>query len=93
MLALLCIADARGKGGSLEKAEREEAFILGRLRAYREAAAREMPTGQMFLTAGAKPGPQMKTMIREARRRTLLGMDAREAVRAEIRENERKKSV
>ena len=93
MLALLCIADARGKGGSLEKAEREEAFILGRLRAYREAAAREMPTGQMFLEEGAKPGPQMKTMIREARRRTLLGMDAREAVRAEIRENERKKSV
>ena len=93
MLALLCIADARGKGGFLENAEREEAFILGRLRAYREAATREMPTGQMFLTAGAKPGPQMKTMIREARRRTLLGMDAREAVRAEIRENERKKSV
>ena len=93
MLALLCIADARGKGGTRENAEREEAFILGRLRAYREAAAREMPTGQMFLTAGAKPGPQMKTMIREARRRTLLGMDAREAVRAEIRENERKKSV
>lgn len=93
MLALLCICDARGTGKPAEYAQQEETFIMDRLHAYKQAAAQEMPTGKMFLEEGAKPGPQLRNMICEARKKTLLGMDARRAVQAEMKNNERKKDV
>lgn len=69
-LALLCAADGM-----------EEALLAVRLARYEAAAARPMPDGRMLLAAGASPGPDMKRLLREARDRTLLGMDAEDAVR------------
>ena len=69
-LALLCAADGM-----------EEALLGARLARYEAAAARPMPDGRMLLAAGASPGPDMKRLLRAARDRTLLGMDAEDAVR------------
>ena len=69
-LALLCAADGMG-----------EKRLAARLARYEAAAARPMPDGRMLLAAGAAPGPEMKRLLREARDRTLLGMDAEDAVR------------
>ena len=69
-LMLLCAADGM-----------EEARLTACLARYGAAAARPMPDGRMLLAAGATPGPEMKRLLREARDRTLLGMDAEDAVR------------
>ncbi|MBR2942846.1 MAG: tRNA nucleotidyltransferase [Clostridia bacterium] len=81
-LAKLCICDVRGTGKPPESAQKEEAFIITRLRLYEEAAARPMPTGDMLIAAGVKPGPQMKELLRAAREKALSGMDAQKAVQA-----------
>jgi hypothetical protein len=80
------VCDARGTGKPRENADAEEAFIMERLRLYEEAAARPMPTGKMLMEAGAAPGPQMKQLLADAREKTLLGMDAQQAVRAVLRQ-------
>ena len=85
-LAWLCVCDARGTGKPRENADAEEAFIMERLRLYEEAAARPMPTGKMLIEAGAAPGPQMKKLLADAREKTLLGMDAQQAVHAVLRQ-------
>jgi len=84
-LALLCIADARGTGKPRELAEREEAFIMERLRLYEEAASAPMPTGDMFIEAGAAPGPHMRVLLAEGRKKTLLGMSAEQAVKSTLK--------
>jgi len=83
-LALLCICDARGTGKPREDADREEAFIMERLRLYKEAASVPMPTGGMLIQAGIKPGPDMKRMLLDARRKTLQGMTAQQAVESVV---------
>lgn len=88
-LALLCVSDARGTGRPREAADEEERFIMERLRLYEEAAAQPMPTGNMLLAAGAAPGPQMKNMLKQARKNVLLGMTADKAVAAAISFNRR----
>ena len=80
-LALLCICDARGTGKPRDAADGEEAFIKERLSIYLQAAARPMPTGDMLLALGVKPGPQMKEMLKKAREKALSGVDALEAAR------------
>ena len=79
-LALLCIADARGTGKPRARADEEEALIMQRLALYEEAASKPMPTGAMLLAAGAKPGPGMRGLLDEAKKRALLGMSAEQAV-------------
>lgn len=91
-LAMLCICDARGTGKPRSLADREEAFLMERLRLYEQAAIRPMPTGEMFIRAGAKPGRQMRQRIACARELTLMGMDAAEAVQAVLREEEQKEN-
>lgn len=69
-LTLLCAADGM-----------EEELLAVRLARYGAAVARPMPDGRMLLAAGATPGPDMKRLLRAARDRTLMGMDAEDAVR------------
>ena len=83
-LADLCICDVRGTGKPRENAEIEAAFILERLRCYEEAVSRPMPTGNMLLAAGAKPGPGMKELLKAAREKALSSMDAQQAVQAVV---------
>ena len=78
-LAQLVVCDVYGTGAGPEKKQAEEAFIMERLRRYEDAASREMPTGDMLISAGAAPGPGMRDALRRARRYALSGMDAREA--------------
>ena len=85
-LAQLVVCDVYGTGAGSEKKQAEEAFVMERLTRYEEAAAREMPTGDMLLAAGAAPGPGMKALLARARRYALSGMDAREAARLAAKE-------
>lgn len=85
-LAQLVVCDVYGTGAGIEKKQAEEAFVMARLQRYEEAAAREMPTGDMLMEAGAAPGPGMKAMLARARAHALSGMDAREAARLALRE-------
>lgn len=78
-LAQLVVCDVYGTGAGPEKKQAEEAFIMERLRRYEDAASREMPTGDMLISAGAAPGPGMRDALRRARRYALSGMDALEA--------------
>ena len=88
-LALLCVCDARGTGKPRENADAEEAFVFDRLQLYEAAAAQKMPSGRDFMDAGAAPGPEMKTMIVQARRYVLQGMTYDRAI-AEAMKNIRK---
>lgn len=85
-LAWLAVCDARGTGKPRKAADDEEAFVMERLRLYEEAAARPMPTGDMLLAAGARPGPGMRALLDRARRHALLGMDAQRAAELAVRE-------
>ena len=85
-LAQLVVCDVYGTGAEIEKKQAEEAFVMARLACYEEAAAREMPTGDMLMEAGASPGPGMKKMLARARTHALSGMDAREAARLAAKE-------
>ena len=61
---------------------------MARLQRYEEAAAREMPTGDMLMEAGAAPGPGMRQALQRARRFVLSGMDARDAARLAAKEEQ-----
>lgn len=84
-LAWLAICDARGTGKPRAQADEEQAFILGRLQAYEQAVQRPMPSGDLLIAAGAKPGPAIKYMIREARRAVLLGKPLEQAIEQVVR--------
>lgn len=85
-LALLAACDTMGKGTAGGDAPNEEAFLLGRVKTYEETVARGMPSGDMLLMGGMKPGPEMAKALGEARRRTLLGESAEEAVKAVLKQ-------
>ena len=87
-LAQLVVCDVYGTGAGSEKKQAEEAFVMERLTRYEEAAAQEMPTGDMLLAAGAALGPGMRDALRRARRYALSGMDAREAARLAAKEEQ-----
>lgn len=89
-LALLAVCDARGTGKPRQAADEEEAFVMERLRLYEKAASRPMPTGDMLIAAGAKPGPGMKALLKQAREKTLLGMRAQEAALQAARQADRR---
>lgn len=72
-LALLCVVCGA-----------DEQAVMEHMAVYEAAAARPMPTGRMLMAAGVKPGPDMKAMLAAAREKTLLGMDALEAVNAVV---------
>ena len=72
-LALLCVVCG----------ENEQA-VMERLAVYEADVTRIMPTGNMLMAAGVKPGPNMRAMLAAAREKTLLGMDALEAVNAVV---------
>lgn len=78
-LGFLVVCDARGTGKPRSEADKEEAFIMERLAAYREAAARPMPDAGMLLEAGAEKGPALGRAMREARRLVLSGETAQRA--------------
>lgn len=85
-LGLLAVCDARGTGKPSEQADTEEAFILERLERYERAISAPMPTGEMLLKAGAKPGPGMKKALASARRRVLCGEELGRAVTQAVRD-------
>ena len=89
-LALLAACDTIGKGTAGGDAPNEEAFLLGRVQAYEETVAMGMPDGDMLLAGGMEPGPEMAKALGEARRRTLLGESAEEAVKAVLKQKSRK---
>ena len=59
----------------------DEQAVMDSLAVYEAAAARPMPTGNMLMAAGVKPGPNMRAMLAAAREKTILGMDALEAIK------------
>ena len=79
--AWLVVCDARGTGKPRENADAEEAFIMERLAAYREAAARPMPDAKMLMEYGVLPGPNMKQALAAAREMVLCGEDEKQAAR------------
>ena len=85
-LALLAACDTMGKGSAGGGASDEEAFLMGRVQTYEETIARGMPTGDLLLAGGMKPGPDLAKALGEARRRTLLGEEAKEAVKAVLKQ-------
>lgn len=80
-LAWLVVCDSRGTGKPRENADIEEAFIMERLRLYKEAAAGPMPDAAMLMDAGMKPGPEMKSAIAKARELVLGGETIESAVK------------
>ena len=80
------MCDARGTGKPSGQADAEEAFILERLERYERAISAPMPTGEMLLKAGAKPGPGMKKALASARRRVLCGEELGRAVTQAVRD-------
>ena len=85
-LALLAACDTMGKGIADGDAPNEEAFLMGRVQTYEETVAKGLPDGEMLLAGGMKPGPELAKALGEARRRTLLGEDAKEAVKAVLKQ-------
>lgn len=55
-LVLLAVCDARGKGRRTEKSDEEEQFLKERLAAYEKALSMPMPSGDMLIARGMKPG-------------------------------------
>ena len=89
-LALLAACDTMGKGSAGGDAPNEEAFLTGRAQAYEALAAGGLPDGDMLLAAGMKPGPELAKALGEARRRTLMGETAEEAVKAVLKQRKNK---
>lgn len=79
-LAWLVICDVRGTGADQAYIDEEEAFVLERVAAYREAAAQPMPDAGMLMAAGVEKGPALGRAIREARNLVLAGEDIHKAV-------------
>ena len=75
-LAWLVVCDARGTGKPRKNADQEEAFIMERLAAYREAAAKPMPGAAMLMEYGVPAGPRMKQAIAAARELVLCFFSA-----------------
>jgi len=80
-LAWLVVCDSRGTGKPRNGADEEEAFIMERLDAYREAAAQPMADAQMLMSLGIEAGPEMKKAIALARERVLAGKKKEDAAR------------
>lgn len=78
-LAWLVVCDSRGTGKPRAYADEEEAFIMERLAAYREAIFRPMPNAKMLMDAGVAKGPALGRAVREARRLVLSGETAQRA--------------
>lgn len=91
-LGLLAVCDARGTGKPRQQADAEEAFILERLERYERAASAPMPTGDMLIKAGAKPGPGMQRALSSARRRVLCGEALASAVAQAVRDMQGEKT-
>lgn len=79
-LALLAVCDARGTGKPRGQAQEEERFIKSRLTAYECAAEGQMPTGNMLMAAGVRPGADLGEALRQARRQVLCGVPLERAV-------------
>jgi len=80
-LAWLVVCDSRGTGKPRSDADEEEAFIMERLDAYREAAAQPMADAKMLMSLGVEAGPEMKKAIALARDRVLAGKKKEDAAR------------
>jgi len=78
-LAWLVVCDARGTGKPREAADIEEAFIMERLAAYRQAAAKPMPDARMLMDLGIEAGPKLRQALAFARERVLCGAEAERA--------------
>jgi len=84
-LAWLVICDARGTGKPRENADLEQAFIMERLEAYRQAAEKPMPDAKLLMDMGVPAGPQMKKALAFAREQVLCGEDFQRAAEAAAR--------
>jgi len=85
-LAWLVVCDARGTGKPRENADLEEAFIMERLAAYREAAEKSMPDAAMLMGYGVPAGPKMKQALAAAREMVLCGEEAERAAQKAARQ-------
>lgn len=79
-LVLLAVCDAMGKGGRTEKSDEEEQFLKERLAAYEKALSMPMPSGDMLIARGMKPGRGMAQALNEARRLMLCGAKLEDAL-------------
>lgn len=84
-LAWLVVCDARGTGKPRENADKEEAFIMERLRLYEEAAAKPMPDAALLIASGMQPGPRMKSALAHARELVLSGETLEMAVKKAVK--------
>ena len=80
-LCWLVVCDSRGTGKPRSAADEEEAFIFDRLKDYQNVIAEGMPTANMLMEMGVKPGPQMKTALEYAREQRLCGKTLDQACR------------
>ena len=78
-LAWLAVCDTRGTGKPRENADREEAFVMGRLVSYERIVNGPMPDARMLMAAGVSPGLGMKAALAQARRAVLCGEDPENA--------------
>ena len=85
-LAWLVVCDARGTDKPREAADLEEAFIMERLKAYKEAAARQMPDARMLMALGVEAGPKLKQALALAREHVLCGKE-RNMLQKKLQEN------
>lgn len=83
-LVLLAVCDARGKGRRTEKSDEEEQFLKERLAAYEKALSMPMPSGDMLIARGMKPGRGMAQALNEARRLRLCGAGLEDAIRQTV---------
>ena len=79
-LVLLAVCDARGKGRRTEKSDEEERFLTERLAVYEKALSMPMPSGDMLIARGMKPGRGMAQALNEARRLMLCGAKLEDAL-------------
>lgn len=79
-LVLLAVCDARGKGRRTEKSDEEERFLTERLAVYEKALSMPMPSGDMLIARGMKPGRGMEQALNEARRLMLCGAKLEDAL-------------
>jgi len=85
-LAWLVVCDTRGTGKPREAADIEEQFIMERLEAYKQAAAKPMPDAKMLMALGVEAGPNMKKALAFARERVLCGDETEHAARMAVRQ-------
>lgn len=79
-LVLLAVCDARGKGRRTEKSDEEERFLTERLAVYEKELSMPMPSGDMLIARGMKPGRGMAQALNEARRLMLCGAKLEDAL-------------